>query len=628
MYSGPCATSSDDASICASNLATGGLCEEAETVILTEERWGDESCSIVSFDAQGYHSGVGPLADTTVPSAAHSVERSTFDCGLPDGWTNGGVSSPSTWSLGSGTKTRSLSGLLRHVLGVAHSSSAVGVLWRWGGRETTSHLLMRKWRRALVVLLPGMARPISSQGAEPSSPPPLSCGCDTLTVSIDGTMANRISCPPEMAGAYANSGVTAVPRSLAAPQLLLATVMAAACSESKLGRVSSTRNDGLESVRIFLGARSNTSATRTWLHGTPCASGHSLAARASRPDDAPTADRRPDGLLDFGPALHSDRAGRSATSETVVALVIGMCAMLFRWRPLSDLRANARSLWAQRPLRWGRLPLALLLAALLRPCSGAEPSSPPPSLPPSPPPSPRPPFSCGCDTLTVSIDGTMAGRTSCPLGTGACSLFSTWNGEYTYYGFAACQKTQSQLTPGGSSPAPAPSPRLCAPAFHPVPPRNPLPLRPCKRSPSMTAPFRRGLASTTLIVRASPPQERTTTGQSTGWGRTGTSFTRRSIRRGTSGSTTPVETGSPTVLRTPAARRTPPTATTSTGSGSAPSIMEFLAAATTVQTTTARRSASAAPRPRRPRPRPRPLPPRLSRGRPSRAGRVAKRVAA
>ena len=106
VYSGSCTTSSDDASICASICATGGLCKKAGTSIPPEKRSAEEHCSIRSFDAQGYHSRIGPSTDTTVPSAAHSVERPAFDGGLPDGWTNGGVSSPSAWSLGSGKSMR------------------------------------------------------------------------------------------------------------------------------------------------------------------------------------------------------------------------------------------------------------------------------------------------------------------------------------------------------------------------------------------------------------------------------------------------------------------------------------------------------------------------------------------
>ena len=41
MYSGPCATTSDDACVCASICATGGLCNKAETAIPPEKRWGD-----------------------------------------------------------------------------------------------------------------------------------------------------------------------------------------------------------------------------------------------------------------------------------------------------------------------------------------------------------------------------------------------------------------------------------------------------------------------------------------------------------------------------------------------------------------------------------------------------------
>lgn len=52
---------------------------------------------------------------------------------------------------GSGKNTQCLSGPLLPELGVALISSAVGVLWRWGGRQTTSLSSMRRWLLLLLV---------------------------------------------------------------------------------------------------------------------------------------------------------------------------------------------------------------------------------------------------------------------------------------------------------------------------------------------------------------------------------------------------------------------------------------------------------------------------------------------
>lgn len=52
---------------------------------------------------------------------------------------------------GSGKNTQCLRGPLLPALGVALISSAVGVLWRWGGRQTTSLSSMRRWLLLLLV---------------------------------------------------------------------------------------------------------------------------------------------------------------------------------------------------------------------------------------------------------------------------------------------------------------------------------------------------------------------------------------------------------------------------------------------------------------------------------------------